>query len=117
MYEKDTYRWVDLLPEALFSYRITVGVTKKTPFEIFYFRAPNFVYSFPGTNLAEVVDLEDCNEGDQSNVQELVANLIQDVREQREANAVKMKERWDTVNTQQVEVWFAHLTVNTLRFI
>jgi len=104
MYEKDTYRWVDLLPEALFSYRITVGVTKKTPFEIFYLRAPNFVYSFPGTNLAEVVDLEDCNEGNQTEVQEFVANLIQDVREQREANAVKMKERWDTVNTQQVEV-------------
>jgi hypothetical protein len=88
MYEKDTYRWVDLLPEALFSYRITVGVTKKTPFEIFYFRTPNFVYSFPGTNLAEV-DLEDCNQGDQSNVQELVANLMQDVREERETTLLK----------------------------
>jgi len=37
LYERKSKRWVDVLHEALFSYRITVGVTKKTPFEIFFF--------------------------------------------------------------------------------
>lgn len=105
MYERDTYAWVDLLPEALFSYRITVGVTKKTPFEIFYFRKPHFVYSYPGSNLSdEENDFEEFSEGDREKVQEIHSLLLQDVREQREKNAEKMKKRWDTVNTQQVEV-------------
>ena len=105
MYEKNTLRWIDLLPEALFSYRITVGVTKRTPFEIFYSREPNFVYCYPGTNIAEAnLDVEQVNEGDRSAVQEMHDALMQDVREQREQNAMRMKERWDTINTQQVEV-------------
>lgn len=107
MYERNSYAWVDLLPEALFSYRITVGVTKKTPFEIFYFRKPHFVYSCPGSNLSdEENDLEEFNEGDREKVQEIHSLLMQDVREQREQNAAKMKKRWDTVNAQQVEVLF-----------
>lgn len=114
MYEKSSYRWIDLLPEALFSYRITVGVTKKTPFEIFFFRTPNFVYSYPGTNLAQDFDIEDITEGDRENVQTIHAALIQDVREQREANGFKMKHRWDTKNTQQVEVLSHSLFTDSL---
>ena len=114
MFEKKTYRWVDLLPEALFSYRITVGVTKKTPFEIFYFRAPHFVYSYPGTNIGSDTDIEGYNEGERAKIQEMHFLLVQDVREQRERNSVKMKERWDTVNIQQVQV---HHSYSTFLFI
>lgn len=100
MYTKQTLRWIDLLPEALFAYRITVGVTKQTPFEIFFARRPNYVYSYPGT-----VVQEDQNSGlefDREKIQAVHENLLLDVRTQREANAVKMKERWDTSNTQMV---------------
>lgn len=35
---------------------------------------------------------------------EVHSNLIQSVREMREKNAIKMKARWDTKNTQKVAV-------------
>ena len=35
---------------------------------------------------------------------EVQSNLIQSVREMREKNAIKMKARWDTKNTQKVAV-------------
>jgi hypothetical protein len=51
MFERKSDRWIDMLAEALFAYRITHGVTKETPFQIFYFRQPNFVYDYPGIYL------------------------------------------------------------------
>jgi hypothetical protein len=101
MYERKTKRWIDLLDEALFSYRITVGVTKKTPFEIFFMRKPHFIYSLPGEEVVEQENLFRINEIELRTIHDAI---IQDVREQREKNALSMKRKWDTINTQVVAV-------------
>jgi hypothetical protein len=105
MYERKTNRWIDLIDEALFSYRVTKGVTKKTPYEIFYCRKPNLVYSLPGEEIREEIDEEGEDfRIDYDELKEINQALIQDVREQREKNAEVMKKRWDTINTQKVKV-------------
>lgn len=101
MFERKTKRWIDLLDEALFAYRVTVGATKKTPFEIFFMRKPNFVYSLPGEPQQNE---ENSFRIDENELHELHDALIEDVREQREKNAATMKKRWDTSNTQPVSV-------------
>ncbi len=53
--------------------------------------------------LPEVPDPE-ANILEQQEIIEIHSNLIQSVREMREKNAAKMKSRWDTNNTQKVEV-------------
>jgi len=103
MFERKSKRWIDMLDEALFSYRITKGVAGQSPFQIFFLRPPHFVYHFPGTVLPEVPDPE-ANVIDQLEILDVHANLIQSVREMREKNAAKMKSRFDTVNTQVVKV-------------
>jgi hypothetical protein len=47
MHERSTNRWIDLLDECLFAYRISKGILKRTPFEIFYMREPNFILELP----------------------------------------------------------------------
>jgi len=103
MFERKSKRWIDMLDESLFSYRVTKGVAGQTPFQIFFLRPPHFVYHYPGTVLPEVPDPE-ANILEQQEIIEIHSNLIQSVREMREKNAAKMKSRWDTNNTQKVEV-------------
>jgi len=103
MFERNSKRWVDMLDEALFSYRITKGVAGQSPFQIFFVRPPHFVYHYPGTVLTEVPDPE-VNVIEQEEILEVHSNLIQGVRELREKNAARMKARFDTKNTQSVKV-------------
>jgi hypothetical protein len=51
MFERKSKRWIDMLNESLFSYRVTKGVVGKTPFEIFFLRSPHFVYDYPGMRM------------------------------------------------------------------
>jgi len=103
MFERNSKRWIDMLDETLFSYRVTNGVAKQTPFQIFFLRPPHFVYHFPGSALPEISDPE-VNVLEQQEIIDAHSNLIESVRELREKNAAKMKARWDTKNTQRVEV-------------
>jgi len=103
IFERKSNRWIDFLSPALLAYRVTVGVTGKTPFEIFFVRQPNFIYLYPGTNIT----YEGCEEihvGNEQEVLEIHDELMQAVREKREQNAIKMKARWDSINTQKVAV-------------
>jgi hypothetical protein len=103
MSERESQRWIDMVQEALFSYRITKGAHGHTPFKVFFCREPNLVYNYPGTKLDEVPTQTKANEMDAEKVQELIADLHEGVRGQREKNAALMKARWDTKNTQQVK--------------
>lgn len=48
MTEQDTERWIDLLDDAVLSYRITRHpVTNYTPFEAMFNRKPDLLYNFP----------------------------------------------------------------------
>jgi hypothetical protein len=55
MHETQSKRWIDFLDECLFAYRITVGdTTQKSPYELYFIRKPNFVFSLPEINDREL---------------------------------------------------------------
>lgn len=61
--------------------------------------------TIPGTVQQELPNLGDeINIINQETAVEMYKDLLENVSEMRKRNAVKMKARWDTVNTQQVRI-------------
>jgi hypothetical protein len=109
MCERKTNRWIDLLDEALFSYRVTKGVTNRTPFQIFYTREPNFIFTLPENQENDIVIEAGVVEEEKFRISQPEFKIIydalnEDVKEMRDKNAATMKKRWDTSNTQKVNV-------------
>jgi transposase InsO family protein len=104
MYAKNTNRWIDLVDECLFAYRITKGPTSKTPYELYYLREPNFVLNLPEVNERNKHIENDEVELDFKKISKMSQEIMAVTRAEREANAEKMKKRWDTNNTQKAKV-------------
>jgi hypothetical protein len=101
MYERKSNRWIDLLEEVLYSYRITYNLaTRKTPFEVFYMRQPNRAYNLPGDD--KIQQAEDYQ--NEEEIGEISDRICQEVREQQERNAQIMLRYIDTKNTQNISV-------------
>jgi hypothetical protein len=108
MYEKNSNRWIDFLDECLFAYRITKGdPTSKSPYELYFVRKPNLVFSLPEINEREMQhpnSFPEVIENDYEKISIVSQQIMEVTRSEREVNAKKMKKRWDTSNTQQAKV-------------